>query len=573
MISKKIISIIAIIFLLSCADQNKMKNEEDTFLNPILAGFYPDPSLLKVEDDYYLITSTFAYFPGIPVFHSKDLKNWKQIGHVLDRPEQLNLNGLGVSKGIFAPAIKYYNGTFYVTSTIVDGGGNFVVTAKNPAGPWSNPTWLPEVNGIDPSLFFDDDKAYLIYNSEAPDNKPIYPGHRTIRMYEFDYENLKVKGDNKIIINGGVDIAKKPIWIEGPHIYKKDGLYFLIPAEGGTAEDHSQVVFRSKNIDGPYIPWENNPILTQRHLDPKREYPVICTGHASLVETDNGEWWAAFLGCRPYKPFEKNYYNTGRETFLAPVKWIDGWPVINPDFEEVQYRYPLPLEVTTGKVDIPFKGNFTLRDDFINPELHKSWIFLRTPVDKWYNFDSEKGELSINLRPETCAGNMNPSLIARRQQHSKGYGSTAIRFAPSSEYEKAGLLIFQDETHFYFLCKSLSSTGEEVVQLYKSNSDTSVSNMELITSDFLEKNNGKELVLKIEVDESEFNFFYGYNVNNLKLLAEKIDATYLKIKSGFAFTGNVYAMYATSLGNPITNNKAVFDWFEYNGNDDIYNKQ
>ena len=309
---KQVLGWILIIFSLilvslnnSSAQNNKMFN------NPILAGFYPDPSICRVGNDYYLVNSTFSYFPGIPFFQSRDMVNWKQIGSVMDRPEKYDLNGRGVSEGLFAPAIRYHNGVFYVTCTYVGGGGNFVVTSKNPAGPWSDPVWIPQVNGIDPSMFFDDDgKAYIIYNSIPPDNKSLYNGHRTIRMYEFDIGTLKVTGKEYVLVNGGTDISKKPVWIEGPHIFKKDGYYYLIAAEGGTGENHSEVVFRSKEVNGPYVPYEKNPILTQRQLSPARKFPITCTGHADFVQTESGRWWAVFLGCRPYEPYSKNYYNT-----------------------------------------------------------------------------------------------------------------------------------------------------------------------------------------------------------------------------------------------------------------------
>ena len=241
------------------------------YLNPILSGFYPDPSLARVGDDYYLIASTFAYFPGIPIFRSKDLVNWTQIGNVIHRPEQLRFDSFGMSRGVFAPTIEHHAGTFYVLNTCVDCGGNFLVTATNPAGPWSDPVWLPEVGGIDPSIFFDDDgKAYVI-NNDAPPGGSTYPGHRAIWIREFDVAAKKVKGPATKIINGGVDLAQKPIWIEGPHIYKIDGKYYLSCAEGGTAVDHRQVVFRADNVLGPYVPAPapTNPILTQRHLDPR----------------------------------------------------------------------------------------------------------------------------------------------------------------------------------------------------------------------------------------------------------------------------------------------------------------
>src|SRR5215207_712162 len=156
------------------------------YTNPILSGFYPDPSICRVGEDYYLVNSTFAYFPGIPVFYSRDLVQWTLKGHVMDRKSQMDLSGFGVSRGIFAPSIAYHKGIFYVTCTLVDGKGNFVVTAKDPAGPWSDPEWIPEINGIDPSLFIDDNgDAYLLYNSVAPDNKPMYNGQRSIRLRPF----------------------------------------------------------------------------------------------------------------------------------------------------------------------------------------------------------------------------------------------------------------------------------------------------------------------------------------------------------------------------------------------------
>jgi len=537
------------------------------FSNPILAGFYPDPSICKVEDDYFLVTSTFSFFPGIPIFQSKDLVNWKLIGHVLDRPEQLNLDSQGVSRGLFAPTIRYNNGLFYVTCTLVDVGGNFVVTSKSAEGPWSNPIWLPEINGIDPSFFFDDDgKSFVLYNSDAPDNKPLYQGHRTIRMVEFDIEKMTVTSEPKILINGGVDITKKPIWIEGPHIYKVNGTYYLTAAEGGTAEDHSQTIFRSDKVYGPYIPYEKNPILTQKDLDPNRKNPVTCTGHADFVQIDKGDWWSVFLGCRPFKG---NNYNTGRETFLAPVKWIEGWPVINPEYREVQFSYPLPIP-STGKVDIPYSGNFTWKDEFDKEELHPSWIFLRTTHEKWYDLNSRPGYLSIKLRPETCSGKMNPSFIARRQQHAKGTAITTLEFNPIAENEKAGLIVFLNETRYYFLCKSILN-GEPVIQLFKATDDTNSENeMELIAFSKIEENkSAKTLSLKIEADKNVYSFYYSYEGADWVLLKENLDATFLSVRIPRDFAGCVYAMYATSLGKP-SNNIASFDWFEYAGDDEIY---
>ncbi len=566
MVKKLTLMILSLIFT---SLNNSSAQNNKTFNNPILAGFYPDPSICRVRSDYYLVNSTFSYFPGIPIFQSKDLVNWKQIGSAMDRLEQLDLNGRGVSEGIFAPAIRYHNGIFYITCTFVGGGGNFIVTSKNPTGPWSDPVWIPQINGIDPSMFFDDNgKAYIIYNSIPPDNKSLYNGHRTIRMYEFDIEDLKVTGKEFILVNGGTDISKKPIWIEGPHIFKKDGYYYLIAAEGGTGDDHSEVVFRSKEVAGPYIPYQKNPILTQRHLSPTRKYPVTSTGHADFVQTESGHWWAVFLGCRPYEPYNKGYYNTGRETFLAPVQWIDGWPVIDPDHEEVQYQYPVPIQSSAESMDIPLNGNFILKDNFDTEKLNYNWVFLRSPHQKWYSLTERKGYLALQLRPETCSEKVNPSFLGHRQQHAQGYAAISLQFLPETENEKAGILVFQNEKHFYLLCKSLEG-GESAVELYKS-TDGNNSQMQLLASKKLEDvPNENDLFLKIEAHGNTYSFLYAVSRDKWNVLQEDVDAAFLSTKEAGGFVGCMYALYATSLGEP-TENTAYFDWFEYLGDDEVY---
>jgi xylan 1,4-beta-xylosidase len=539
-----------------------------SYSNPILAGFYPDPSICRVDSDFYLVNSTFSYYPGITVFHSRDLTHWNLIGYVLNRPEEFKLDGQGVSRGLFAPAIRYHRGTFYVTCTLVDGGGNFVATAHNPAGPWSSPVWLPRVNGIDPSLFFDDDgKSYITYNSIPPDDKSLYSGHRTIRIFEFDPDSLAVKGEEHILVNGGTDITKEPVWIEGPHILKKDGTYFLLAAEGGTAENHSEVVFKSANVLGPYIPYDKNPVLTQRELDPGRKNPITCTGHADLVQMVDGNWWAVFLGCRPY---EDDYFNTGRETFLAPVRWIDKWPVINPDQKEVQFHYPLPMASNHESNVIPQSGNFDWKDDFQKGTLDIHWMFLRTPQEQWYSLDERKGFLAMRLRPETCAGKGNPSFLGHRQQHAIGSASAAIEFSPRLENEKAGLLVFQNEHRYYYLCKSLDN-NESVVQLYSSIEGKSVGDsMRLVVSQSIGRENPREsLSLKIEARGNTYAFLYALGNNAWRLLKDAVDAKYLSTKDAGGFVGCMYALYATSLGRP-SSTSAYYDWFEYSGNDLVF---
>jgi len=222
-----------------------------SYRNPILPGFQPDPSLVRVGDDFYLVNSTFSWFPGIPVYHSRDLVHWRQIGNAIDRPGMLNFAGLGTNRGVFAPAITWHEGTFYVINTCIECGGNFLVTAKDPAGPWSEPVWL-DFEGIDPSLFVDDDGSAWMVNNGNPPEDPRYDGHRAIWIQQFDLKTLKLFGPRKVLVDGGVHPADKPVWAEGPHLFKKDGWYYLVAAEGGTAENHSETIYRSRRPDGPY---------------------------------------------------------------------------------------------------------------------------------------------------------------------------------------------------------------------------------------------------------------------------------------------------------------------------------
>lgn len=531
--------------------------------NPILSGFYPDPSICKAGDDYYLVTSTFSFFPGLPVFHSKDLQNWKQVGNVISRPSQMDFMGENVSRGLFAPAVNYYKGTFYVTCTDIDNGGNFVVTAKNPAGPWSDPVWIKEVKGIDPSLFFDDEKAYIIYNSDPPDNKSLYDGHRTLRMYEFDVNNLRVIGSEKLIVNGGVDISKKPVWIEGPHIYKRNGFYYLIAAEGGTAVNHSEVVLRSRNAAGPYIPYEKNPILTQRHLNPDRQNPVTSTGHADIVEGPDGKDYAVFIAVRPY---EGNYYNTGRETFIAPVKWVDGWPLINPDHQEVQYNYPVDYSPIPQKGALPMSGNFSYRINF-RDTLHSQFLFLRTHDPSWYNFGSKKNHLTLNLRPETASGTGNPAFIAKRQQHLTATASTEMYFTPVKENESAGLMIFQNEDHYYFLARTIISDMPHLT-LYQSDP---MSETDKLLASVVIPEQGK-LFLRIDARQDKYDFKYAFRKNKWQVLKANVDGKFLSTEVAGGFVGSVFALYATSNGLRSTSS-ASFKWLDYLGNDAVHDRK
>lgn len=546
-------------FMVICLWPVYSQSQSTKLINPILTGFYPDPSIVKVGTDYYLINSTFAYFPGIPVFHSQDLKNWKQIGNVISRPSQMNFMGHRMTRGLFAPAISYHNGTYYVTCTLIDKGGNFVVTATDPAGPWSDPVWLPEVKGIDPSLFFDDSKAYIMYNSDAPENKPLYSGHRTIRMYEFDGQSLKVTGEEKILVNGGVDISKKPVWIEGPHIMKANGWYYLYAAEGGTSVNHSEVVLRSKSVWGPYVPYEENPILTQRDLPADRKDPVTSAGHAQFVEGPDGKLYAIFLAVRPYAD---NYYNTGRETFIAPAEWRNDWPVINPQSKEIKYSYSANYKEVKAKDARPQSGNFEYTLTF-EKGLDPALLFLRTLDTTWFHTSVSKG-LTLKLKGETCMELSNPAFIGKRQQHMNALAETTLDFEAGSENEKAGMVIFQDEKHFYYVCKSVGQ-GKSVVQLFKSNQEGQ--SMELLSERGLDRKG--PLSVRIEVQGAFCRFYYSLNGKKWTLLKDQVDATFLSTQVAGGFIGCVFGLYATSSGKE-TSNEASFKQLYYRGDDPVY---
>lgn len=421
---------------------------DTAYCNPVLAGYYPDPSICKKGDTYYLVNSSFAHFPIMPIFKSHDMVHWQQIGHVIDNPNLLALDSLGVSEGIFAPTIRYneHNDTFYVITTCVQCGGNFVVKSSDPeSGVWSDPIWLPEVGGIDPSLFFDDDGSAYIVNNDAPHGEPRYEGHRAIWMHHYDTERDCVIGNAWVLVDGGVSPEENPIWIEGPHIYKINGKYYLMAAEGGTSINHSEVIFMSDNIEGCYVPVANNPILTQRDMPSDRPCPVTCTGHADLVQDANGDWWSVFLGCRPYP---EGYYNTGRETFLLPVTMVDSVPVILEPGKAVPMvvnRFPAVAEDVVVNKESSYGGNFSWTCDFSSPVLSDRFIFVRNVRSKWYNIAD--GVLEMSCRQSKLDSLCNPHFVAVRQQHLKCTVSVDVLSRPDNN-TFGGLAAFQNEQNY-----------------------------------------------------------------------------------------------------------------------------
>ena len=514
-------------------NKNKL-TDASQFYNPILPGFYPDPSITtNGKGDYYLATSTFTFFPGVPLFHSRDLVNWEQVGHILDRESQMeNMKGQHVSGGIFAPALSYNpkTGTYYMITTNV-GAGNFYVKTPNPEGAWSDPIHLPSILGIDPSIFIDDDgRAYVVNNDDAPDNKPEYPGHRTVRVQELDLATDKCVGERKIIINKGCRPEEKPIWCEAPHIYKIKGKYYLMTAEGGTSDWHSEVIYRSESVWGPYEPYSGNPILTQRTLAKDRKDPVTCAGHADLVKTENGEWWAVFLACRPVKD---NWENLGRETFMMPVSWTeDGWPMMTGSTGLVPQM--LNRNGVKRNENVTF-GNFKWEDDFSSDVMKQDWVTLRTSAKGLFTPNKYNGWLSLKKQPVTAEQKDVPSLVARRLQHHKFEASTTMRFQPSFDNDAAGIMLFKDEKHQLLLVRTLNA-GKQTIELQQVSKD----GKKVLASQPCKLN---EVELKITSTGTTFEFFYKAKKDWVKI--GDAPAQQLSTQAAGGFTGTVVALYCT----------------------------
>lgn len=516
-----------------------------TYRNPILPGFYPDPSICRVGEDYYLVTSSFEYFPGLPIFHSRDLVHWHQIGHVLDRPSQLPLDHIRPSGGLYAPTIRYHSGTYYVICTLVDGhdkSGNFFVTAPEPGGPWSEPHWLDDAPGIDPSLFFDEDGRAWYCGNRVREN-PRYKGDSEIWLQELNLQAFQLTGPKYTLWNGALRGAG---WPEAPHIYKIHGIYYLMIAEGGTGHNHAVTIARSQSLTGPYDGNPRNPILTHRHLG--LDYPIVGTGHADLVETQTGEWWMVALAMRPYGGY---YYNLGRESFLTPVAWEEGWPIVNRGVGKIQFE--------EGRPDLPEHPVPPVPpcDHFMGEQLGFQWNFIRTPREVFWSLDERKGTLRLKLRPEMLTERVNPSFIGRRQQHINFSVRTAMEFTPGSRDECAGLALCQNDGFHFRFVHSLDDNHHQKVQLVQVKAHE-----EKIIGEHLV--NSKRLYLKVEATGQDYSFFVAEEPEKWRLVADAVDGRSLSTPVAGGFTGAYIGMYASSNGKT-SQNTADFEWFEYTG--------
>lgn len=524
--------------------------------NPLLPGFYPDPSIIRVEDDFYMVTSSFSFYPGVPVFHSRDLAHWEQIGHVLDRPEQLPLSADFISGGIYAPTIRYHEGTYYMITTNVDHGGNFIVTANNPTGPWSDPHWIEGATGIDPSLFWDHDgKAYYTGTWQGADMR-----HNSIWISEIDLNEFKLVTEPKLIWGGAMVGAWCP---EAPHMYKRDGWYYLMIAEGGTEVFHSVTISRSKDVYGPFEGYDGNPIMTHRHLG--KEYPVTNTGHADIVELKDGSWYMVMLASRPYGGGHKNL---GRETFIAPMIWEDGWPVVCPGEGRLSMTYPAPALEEAPMAKVP------ARDDFDSDKLAFHWNNIGTPKEGV--FVLKDSCLKIKTIAHTMElpehmmgtfggfgklGNINcAGFVGRRQQHMSYTVQTEMSFMPKKK-QIAGLILLQNDYNALRAEMALEN-GIQVLRVVKS-----------YVKSGEKKSFEKEICGKVQWDDNKviFELKAQWQMNTFSairssgeriVLAENLDGGFLGSESSGGFVGAYVGMFANGNGEE-SDDFASFDWFTY----------
>lgn len=547
------------LFLLFCSIS--VFSQDNLFTNPILAGGHPDPSICKVDDTFYIVNSTFEYFPGLPIHKSKDLINWELIGYGLHRKEQceneVNLVDVQSDGGIHAPTIRYHNGKFYIITTNVYYNENtkttdfvnFIITAEKPEGPWSQPHVLDGAPGIDPDIFFDDDGKVWYVGTHSPE-KPNYEGEGEIWLQEIDMENWKLAGERHYLWRG----ACGGVWVEGPHMYKKDNRYYLLVAEGGTSFNHAVMIAVSDSITGPFVSNERNPILSTRQLS--YDNWVHSTGHADLIELHDGRWYMVALGIRGD---ENRGSNMGRETHLLPVQWEREpfW------WKEKKYEWPV-VAPQTGKVErttaVPFKGtsqkrNLSFSDNFDYTTLNLQWNFRRVPLNKVYSLNEKKGQLRLYSKPNVIKERGRASLMGFRQTESDFEYAAKMTFIPRSNRSEAGISLFQKDNN-YLTFTIIKKDNKNVIQLKLAVPEKKP---QVIKEKNIPAYKG-EITFKVKSAYPSYSYYYSLDGAEFHLL-EKTKSNHILSKK---YTGAYLGIYASSNGIK-TKEYADFDWVRYKG--------
>ncbi|MGL3149524.1 family 43 glycosylhydrolase [Microbacterium sp. A82] len=496
--------------------------------NPILPGCFPDPTICRVGEEYFLVTSTFEYQPGLPVQRSRDLVSWELIGHVIDRPGMLDMDGVRSSGGLYAPTLRFHDGLFWLVCTLVgqnDGspGGNFVVTATDPAGPWSDPVWL-DVDGIDPSIFFDDDGRIWMHGTRLA-AEPQWHHQTEVWLRELDRESMTLVGEEHILWHGAVLGA---VWAEGPHLYKIDGTYYLLASEAGTEFHHALSVARAETVTGPYIGNRGNPVLTHRHLG--RGSDIVGVGHADLVQAIDGSWWSVLLAMRPYGGY---HYNLGRECFLVPVSWEDGWPVFAPGQGRVPWSVDVPFasEQTRGVMQGAASGVVAADDP--------RWTSARALPAQIAHPEGDGWELP--LRTSTPVDATVSAFLGVRQQHRDVDVVTTL----SSDLrggEEVGLIVRQSENDQVRMSLSAVAHGTRVAVMHRqAGAET------LLGETIVDASPSAGLDLTLSVREQEYAFAVTVPSGEVVAVAVADGRTLDTVATG-GFLGLWFGVYGTSNG-------------------------
>lgn len=534
--------------------------------NPILSGFYPDPSICRVNDDYYMITSSFELYPGIPIFHSRDLANWEQIGFALTKENEFHVTANAFAGGVMAPTIRYNNGIFYIIVANFGHKGNFIITAKDPKGPWSKPYWLEENKDIDTSIFFDHDgKVYLVYPSNVKQEvQGEFKNERGIFVREFDIDAMKPIGDFFHIWDSALRGASSP---ESPHIYHIGDYYYLIIAEGGTEHYHAVTVARSKELTSWFEGNPANPVMTHRQFG--FDYPITNIGHADLVETPSGEWYAVMLGSRLIDGYHKNL---GRESFVCPVIFERDWPVFSPKSGKVDFEYELPKNTKWT----PFEK--IVHDDFDEFVLNLQWNFWGTPYTDFWNLEESKlklkclsRELSYPLRqiqignPDLSKDN-NISLVVTRQRDINFEAYCNLNFKPQNN-EAAGFVMLQACNHHIRIEKILINNISTIRVVLATTEMSGPPYLPGFTSTVIEETlaeqicDSEDIIFGVKVKRQNVECYFGKTKENLTHLCD-VDARKINPEFIGGIAGTMIGMFAT--GNGVeSSNYAEFDWFDY----------
>jgi xylan 1,4-beta-xylosidase len=494
-----------------------------SYPNPLIPGFYPDPSVVKVGSDYYLATSTFEYLPGIPVFHSADLTHWEMIGHVVERPGQLASATVPTNGGAWAPTIRHRNGTFYVVVTDAMGRGMLIFTASRPEGPWSDGTVVEGIHGIDPDLAWDDDgTAYITYSGLDTTSGEPFGGHGGILQITVDLDAGKPLSPPRQLWSGTG--LKFP---EAPHLYRHDGYWYLVIAEGGTERGHGISVARGPAPSGPFEGGPGNPVVSARSTS----LPIQNTGHGDLVEAPDGSWAVVMLGMRPAGGTQA-FSALGRETFITTARWEDGWLRIDP------------VEL------VPANEGFGFGDHFSGPALAPEWIGVRRYPAELADLTAP-GRLTLTGDGSTL-DDLRPVFVGLRQRHRQAEVSVTVDASSGT----GGLAVRFDELHHYEIevgggtvtaRGALASIRQEwnypaparVVTLHlECLPPTGSQLLDMLTSDII--------VLSVSAAGAE------------KRELARLDGRYLSQETAASFTGRVLGLYA------VTGDVAFSD-FRYSG--------